>query len=123
MNGRYGRHSGHWSSLARNASVANDPYETSQIGFSESVPGLTVDSPTYNNREFDIRNGANFPPRVTLRSAIDGLSHPRWLFGTLARYVLAEGRLPRFPNVHFPPAAAGGEELHGLSGGRLPQPQ
>ena len=24
---------------------------------------LTVDSPTYNNREFDIRNGANFPPR------------------------------------------------------------
>ena len=68
---------------------------------------LTVDSPTYNNREFDIRNGANFPPRVTLRSAIDGLSHPRWLFGTLARYVLAEGRLPRFPNIHFPPAAAG----------------
>ena len=68
---------------------------------------LTVDSPTYNNREFDIRNGANFPPRVTLRSAIDGLSHPRWLFGTLVRYVLAEGRLPRFPNIHFPPAAAG----------------
>ena len=67
---------------------------------------LTVNSPTYNNREFDIRNGANFPPRVTLRSAIDGVTHPRWLFGTLGRYVLAEGRLPRFPNIHFPPEAA-----------------
>lgn len=67
---------------------------------------LTVDSPTYNNREFDIRNGANFPPRVTLQSAIDGLRHPRWLFGTLARYLLAEGRLPRFPNIYFPPGAA-----------------
>ena len=63
-------------------------------------------SPTYNNREFDIRNGANFPPRVTLQSAIDALGHPRWLFGTLARYLLAEGRLPRFPNIHFPPEAA-----------------
>ncbi len=68
---------------------------------------LTVDSPTYNNREFDIRNGANFPPRVTLRSAVDSVTHPRWLFGTLGRYVLAEGRLPRFPNIHFPPEAAG----------------
>jgi len=68
---------------------------------------LTVDSPTYNNREFDIRNGANFPPRVTLRSAIDGLSHPRWLFGTLARYVLADpGKRPLHisrPQVLFPP--------------------
>jgi (S)-mandelate dehydrogenase len=67
---------------------------------------LTVDSPTYNNREFDIRNGANFPPRVTLQSAIDTVRHPRWLFGTLAPYLLAEGRLPRFPNIYFPPEAA-----------------
>ena len=67
---------------------------------------LTVDSPTYNNREFDIRNGANFPPRVTLRSAIDGATHPRWLVGTIGRYLLAEGRLPRFPNIYFPPEAA-----------------
>src|SRR6185369_5027007 len=52
--------------------------------------------------------GANFPPRVTLQSAIDGLRHPRWLFGTLARYLLAEGRLPRFPNIHIPASAPGG---------------
>ena len=78
---------------------------------------LTVDSPTYNNREFDIRNGANFPPRVTLQSAIDGLSHPRWLFGTLARYVLAEGRLPCFPNIHFPPADAAGAKNYAAGQG------
>lgn len=77
---------------------------------------LTVDSPTYNNREFDIRNGANFPPRVTLQTAIDGTRHPRWLFGTLARYLLAEGRLPRFPNIHFPPAAAGGKNYNAGQG-------
>ena len=63
---------------------------------------LTVDSPTYNNREFDTRNGVVFPPRTTLRSAIDGVLHPRWMFGTLGRYVLAEGHMPRFPNVQIP---------------------
>jgi len=63
---------------------------------------LTVDSPTYNNREFDTRNGVVFPPRTTLRGAIDGVLHPRWMFGTLGRYVLAEGHMPRFPNVQIP---------------------
>ena len=90
-------------------------------GFAALV--LTVDSPTYNNREFDIRNGANFPPRVTLQSAIDALGHPRWLFGTLARYLLAEGRLPRFPNIHFPPEAGAREGLHRRQGRRLHEPQ
>ena len=63
---------------------------------------LTVDSPTYNNREFDTRNGVVFPPRITFRGAIDSLSHPRWMFGTLGRYLLAERHMPRFPNVHIP---------------------
>ena len=63
---------------------------------------LTVDSPTPNNREFDTRNGVVFPPRVTVRGTIDSLLHPRWLFGTLGRYVLAEGHMPGFPNVHIP---------------------
>lgn len=63
---------------------------------------VTVDSPTFNNREFDTRNGASVPPRVSLKSAIDGLRHPRWLFGTLARYVRDERGLPGFPNIHFP---------------------
>ena len=63
---------------------------------------VTVDSPVYNNREIDIRNGLVFPPRVTLRTAIDGVRHPRWLIGTVGRYILDEGRLPAFTNIHIP---------------------
>ena len=63
---------------------------------------LTVDSPTYNNREFDTRNGIVFPPRITIRGSIDSLLHPRWLIGTLGRYVLADGHMPKFPNVYIP---------------------
>ena len=28
--------------------------------------------------------------------------HPRWLFGTLAKYYFAEGQLPAFSNIHIP---------------------
>jgi len=63
---------------------------------------LTVDSPVYNNREIDVRNGLVFPPRITPRNAIDGILHPRWLCGTIGRYMLAEGRIPAFTNIHIP---------------------
>ncbi|MAU87468.1 MAG: alpha-hydroxy-acid oxidizing enzyme [Rhodobiaceae bacterium] len=63
---------------------------------------LTVDSPVYNNREIDTRNGLKFPPTISTRTALDVMLHPRWLFGTLAKYYLAEGRLPAFSNIHIP---------------------
>ncbi len=63
---------------------------------------VTVDSPVYNNREIDTRNGLTFPPRITLQSAIDALLHPRWLIGTAGRLFLDEGRLPAFSNIHIP---------------------
>ncbi len=63
---------------------------------------VTVDSPVYNNREIDIRNGLVFPPRITPRTAIDGILRPRWLIGTVGRYILDEGRLPAFTNIHIP---------------------
>ncbi|MEK9966725.1 MAG: alpha-hydroxy acid oxidase [Alphaproteobacteria bacterium] len=63
---------------------------------------VTVDSPVYNNREIDVRNGLVFPPRITPKAAVDGLLHPRWLLGTAGRYFLAEGRLPAFTNIHIP---------------------
>jgi len=68
---------------------------------------LTVDSPVYNNREIDIRNGLVLPPRPTARSAIDSLLHPRWLFGTIGRYFCAEGRFPVFANIHVPQGSEG----------------
>ena len=63
---------------------------------------LTVDSPVYNNREIDVRNGLKFPPTISARTALDVMLHPRWLFGTLAKYYLAEGQLPAFSNIHIP---------------------
>ncbi len=63
---------------------------------------LTVDSTIPYNREFDIRNGMTFPVRITPRNTIDTLLHPRWLFGTLGHYVLAERRMPRYVNIQIP---------------------
>lgn len=69
-------------------------------GFAALV--VTVDSPTYNNREIDIRNGATLPPRITRQSVADSLRHPRWLFGTMLPYLLAERGMPGWPNIHIP---------------------
>jgi L-lactate dehydrogenase (cytochrome)/(S)-mandelate dehydrogenase len=69
---------------------------------------LTVDSSTHNNREWDIRNGAVFPPKVTGRTVVDGLLHPRWTLGTLGRYFAAERGMPGFPNVNVPDDYKGG---------------
>jgi len=63
---------------------------------------VTVDSPTYNNREIDIRNGATLPPRVTAQTVADSLRHPRWLFGTMLPYLMAERGMPGWPNIHIP---------------------
>lgn len=86
----------------RNAEAA---FVTIQRALDAGFEGLvvTVDSPVYNNREIDVRNGLVFPPRVTMKTAIDSIRHPRWLVGTAGRYYLAEGRLPAFTNIHIPP--------------------
>ena len=67
---------------------------------------VTVDSTVPYNREFDIRNGVTFPVRITPRNLVDTLVHPRWLFGTLGRYVLDEKRMPRYVNIQIPDALA-----------------
>ena len=63
---------------------------------------VTVDATIPYNREFDVRNGVTFPVRVTPRNLIDTMIHPRWLFGTLGRYILAERLLPRYVNIQSP---------------------
>jgi (S)-mandelate dehydrogenase len=60
---------------------------------------LTVDSIVNYNRKWDVRNGATFPVRITPRNVFDALRHPRWLIGTMGRYVRAEGSLPRYVNI------------------------
>lgn len=58
---------------------------------------VTVDVPVPGNREDDVRNGFTSPLRPTPRLLLDGLMHPRWLTGALARTLLVEG-MPHFEN-------------------------
>lgn len=63
---------------------------------------LTVDSTVPYNREADLRNGVTMPFRVTAGNMVDIATHPRWLFGTIGRYVMADGHLPRYRNIDIP---------------------
>jgi L-lactate dehydrogenase (cytochrome) len=66
-----------------------------QAGFEALV--ITVDSQVAGNRENNIRTGFSTPLRPSLRLAWDGMTHPRWLFGTLLRTLLRHG-MPHFEN-------------------------
>lgn len=64
-------------------------------GFSTLV--LTADVPVPANRENNVRTGFSIPMRPSLRLVVDGMTHPRWTFGTFLR-TLAQGT-PRFENM------------------------
>jgi L-lactate dehydrogenase (cytochrome) len=66
-----------------------------RAGFETLV--LTVDVPVASNREHNVRAGFTLPLRPSLRLAWDGISHPRWLFGTFLRTLLRHG-MPHFEN-------------------------
>jgi L-lactate dehydrogenase (cytochrome) len=66
-----------------------------RAGFGTLV--LTVDTPVAANRENNVRAGFSTPLRPNLRLAWDGLSHPRWLFGTFLKTLLRHG-MPHFEN-------------------------
>ncbi len=63
---------------------------------------VTVDGVSAGNREYNIRNGFTLPFTLSTRSAVDMLSHPRWLLGVMGRYMLTTG-MPMYQNY---PAAA-----------------
>jgi isopentenyl diphosphate isomerase/L-lactate dehydrogenase-like FMN-dependent dehydrogenase len=58
---------------------------------------VTVDSPVFSNREYNLRNGFTLPLSYTLRNTTDVLAHPRWLLGVLMRYLLTTG-MPCYEN-------------------------
>jgi L-lactate dehydrogenase (cytochrome) len=66
-----------------------------RAGFETLV--ITVDSQVAGNRENNIRTGFSTPLRPSLRLAWDGMTHPRWLFGTMLRTLLRHG-MPHFEN-------------------------
>ena len=58
---------------------------------------ITVDVAVLPSRENNVRAGFTLPLRPSLRLAWDGISHPRWLFGT-ALATLARHGMPHFEN-------------------------
>lgn len=58
---------------------------------------ITVDTAAAANRENNVRTGFSTPLRPSLRLAWDGISHPRWLFGTFLKTFLRHG-MPHFEN-------------------------
>lgn len=58
---------------------------------------VTVDSQVAPNREHYLRAGFSAPLRPTLRLAWDGITRPRWLFGTFLRTLFRHG-MPHFEN-------------------------
>lgn len=58
---------------------------------------VTVDTPVKANRENNVRAGFATPFRPSLSLAWQGVTHPRWLAGTLMRTLLTSG-MPYFEN-------------------------
>ncbi|MBY2930301.1 alpha-hydroxy-acid oxidizing protein [Sphingomonadales bacterium 56] len=58
---------------------------------------ISVDVPVLGNRENLIRERFSTPLKPSLRLALDGVLHPRWLLGTFALTLLRHG-MPAFEN-------------------------
>ena len=59
---------------------------------------LTVDVPVSANRENNFRNGYSIPLKPNYRLIKEGVTHPKWLFGTFLRTLLGHG-MPHFENM------------------------
>src|SRR5690606_37462799 len=60
---------------------------------------ITLDTPAAANRESNLRAGFTIPVRPGPRLAWQGITHPRWLFGTFLRTLLQHG-MPHFENSY-----------------------
>jgi L-lactate dehydrogenase (cytochrome) len=58
---------------------------------------ITVDTPSSANRENNVRTGFSTPLRPSVRLAWQGITHPRWLFGTFLKTLINHG-MPHFEN-------------------------
>jgi (S)-mandelate dehydrogenase len=65
------------------------------LGFEALV--VTIDTAAGRNREYNHRNGFTDPFSMNRRAITDMLLHPRWLTGTLLRYLATTG-MPRHEN-------------------------
>jgi L-lactate dehydrogenase (cytochrome) len=58
---------------------------------------ITVDASIASNRENNVRAGFSTPLRPSLALAWQGITHPRWLFGTFLKTIAVHG-MPHFEN-------------------------
>jgi L-lactate dehydrogenase (cytochrome) len=58
---------------------------------------ITVDTPVASNRENNVRAGFSTPLRPSASLAWEGITHPRWLFGTFVKTIWRHG-MPHFEN-------------------------
>lgn len=58
---------------------------------------VTVDGTVAGNREYNRRNGFSVPFSYNRKNTLDVLTHPRWMFGCLGRYI-ANGGMPQREN-------------------------
>ncbi len=58
---------------------------------------VTLDSAVPANREYNLRSGFTVPFTLTRSNVWDVITHPRWLFGVLVRYLLTTGT-PTYEN-------------------------
>ena len=65
------------------------------LGFEALV--VTIDTAAGRNREYNHRNGFTDPFSMNRRAVSDMLLHPRWLTGTMLRYLATTG-MPRHEN-------------------------
>jgi L-lactate dehydrogenase (cytochrome) len=86
----------------QNADIVALVERAANAGYRKLV--VTVDTPAAANRENNVRAGFSTPLRPSVRLAWDGLTHPRWLFGTFLKTIAAHG-VPHFEN-NFPTRGA-----------------
>lgn len=69
---------------------------------------VTVDVPVAGARERDLPNGFGVPPRLTLRSLVEGIRHPRWSIDLIRR--------PRITMANVAASADDAPDDRGLAG-------
>ena len=69
---------------------------TAAAGYGTFV--VTADTPVLGNREHNTRSGFSMPIKVTPKVALQSVTHPGWLLGTLAQTFLRHGP-PHFENT------------------------
>ena len=81
---------------------------------------VTVDCPVYIKRERNLRNGFDWPLRLTPSVILDGLLHPAWL----VEYLLSSGGAPQLGNwAAYAGEGASWEDIAAFAATQRPAPE